>query len=141
MSMGNLLQVYTRFNTRLNNQLVTAGSVEVPANIRLENGDRFSGLHTIEAGGFATIYDGQLPNFGYLYIASDRDLRLRLRDSDEEEFSVRIRGARDSANFRHYGAPFQLTSDRTSSDTINIVEIVAFNLDTGSARVIIEALR
>jgi hypothetical protein len=139
--MSTLLQVYTRFNARLNNQLVTAGSVEVPSNIRLEDGNRFSGMHTVAAGGLATIYKGELTNFGYLYVASDKDVRLRLKDSEDNEFSVRIRGARDAAQFRHYGAPFQLASDRTTSDSVHIVEIVAFNIDTGDARIIIEALR
>lgn len=126
------LQCYGRFSGRIDNELTKGGSLETPISISVD-GEVYHRIFDIASNSNSIIYNDELGEFNYLFMASDLDCRVLVTDNASNTFAIVLKGVgvqAGSTSLSKYGVPIQLGSDRTTSNTVRINTLQAFNIDT-----------
>ncbi len=131
-------QSYTRASVRIDNTVVSAGSLERPVNFALGTGTKHDQVVSIANAANSVLYAAaDLADFEYLYIASDYDVRLLIGDTNSNTFSIQVRGTGTDSR---YGVPFILGYNHTTDASNTINTITAFNTSGNTAKVRILAV-
>lgn len=130
-------QSYTRASVRIDNTVISAGSLERPVNFTV-TGTKHDQIVSIANAANSVLYvAADLADFEYLYIASDYDVRLLIGDTNSNTFSIQVRG---TGTVNRYGVPFILGYNHTTDASNTINTITAFNTSGSTAKVRILAV-
>jgi hypothetical protein len=131
------IQAYSRVSARIDNTVVSAGSLERPINFEA-SGTKYDKILSVANATNTVIYTStNIEDFEYLYIASDRDVRLLIGDTNSNTFSFNLRGT--GVDYR-YGVPFILGYNHTSDSGNTVNSITVFNESGNTAKVAILAI-
>ena len=134
--MAFMIQAYTRVAFRVDNTSYHAGSMETPVSINVANEIVFQRVYSIATATNTLVYNDDLANFEFLYIAADFNTRLELTDGNSDTFSINLLGTATSGK---YGLPFILGSDVTTNSTSYINTCRVYNTSGSTANVFVLA--
>lgn len=129
------LQVFNRASARVDNELLSIGSCEIPVNLAV-TGTKYDKTESVANGANSQIFNAQMSAFKFLYLVSDFDLRVLISDDNSNTFSFFIRGTGTDNKF---GIPFILGYDDTTntSQVINSVRVYNSSGNTAKVRLVV----
>ena len=130
------LQVFNRASARVDNELFSIGSCEIPVNVAV-TGVKYDQTFSIANGANTQIFNAQLSAFKYLFVASDFTVRLLISDDNGNTYSTFSRGT-GTDNKLNLG--FMLSTDDTTNTSSVVNSVTCFNSSGNSARVRIVAI-
>jgi hypothetical protein len=130
------LQAYHRASVRIDNTVVQAGTVEQPINFAVA-GLKYDAVFSLANTANTLIYNNDLTDFEYLYIAADFGVRLLITDSNSDAINFQLRG---TGVAERYGLPFILGDNATDGAGNTVATIRAINTSGNTAKVRILAI-
>lgn len=129
------LQVFNRASARVDNELLSIGSCEIPVNLAVA-GVKYDKTESIANGANSQVFNAQLSAFKFLYVASDHNTRMVITDDNSNSMSFFLRGTGTDNKF---GIPFILGFDDTTntSQVINSVRIFNTSGNTAKVRIVV----
>lgn len=127
------LQVYGRFDARINLTPVHAGSMEKPAQLSV-TGNEYKFAPVVNSNTNTLIYNDNLSGFVFLWFQSTRDVTLELTTSGTNTVALKLE-VPGSSNHLDFGIPFVLGSDDTydaDGTAARIATVRCYNEDTTS---------
>lgn len=129
------LQVYSRYSSLIDSNLVDGGSMDIPTNITV-NGLVHELTTSVANGANAVVYNDELSSFNFLYLSSSYNTRALITDTASNTFSINLRGTNEGSNNNvRLGVALQLGSDKTADANTSINSIQVFNTSGNTASV------
>jgi hypothetical protein len=125
------LNIWAAAGMQVNSQGFLAGSLHRAITLSL-TGNVHDRTEAIANAANAALYSDELGTFGFLYVASDQDVRILVTDNTSASMSFTVKG---TATANKQGVPFMLGDDQTSNTSARINSVQVFNVSGSTANV------
>ena len=125
------LNVWAAAGMRVNGVGIPIGSTQKSVTLSL-TGNVHDRTEAIANAANAVLYNDELGTFGFLYLASDQDVRVLITDNTSASISLTIKG---TAVANKHGVPLMLGDDQTSNTNARINTVQVFNESGSTANV------